>query len=204
MQIKHFRTDTDDSVLWTMIIGGDRNALGKLYDRYYLSLLNYGLKFSFDREMVKDSIQDLFVNIFGNTHLTAAVAVRPYLFRSLKNIILKKIEGRRFDEIEDYMFRIPENDGIFELMFRKDDGERKAAEQLVSGLKKLSSNQRQILYLRFVSGLSHKEIAEIMNINEQSSMNIVHRAVKKLRSLIDERSWILCVALILRHLNSFS
>ncbi len=58
--------------------------------------------------------------------------------------------------------------------------------QLSKQLLKLSFpafQSKTILYLRFVKELSQK-IAEIMNINVQSSMNLVSRALIKLRSLM--------------------
>lgn len=54
----------DDKVLWNLLVKGDQKALEILYQRYYSLLLNYGLKCSTDRELVKDCIQDLFINLY--------------------------------------------------------------------------------------------------------------------------------------------
>lgn len=48
-----FSEDTPDVLLWQLTLKGDQKALGVLYDRYYLVLLNFGLRFSDDRESVR-------------------------------------------------------------------------------------------------------------------------------------------------------
>ncbi|MGB0839981.1 MAG: RNA polymerase sigma factor, partial [Chitinophagales bacterium] len=54
--------------------------------------------------------------------------------------------------------------------------------QLNSAMKKLTENQREIIYLRFYSKLDYKEIAEITNLKYQSVRNTMYRAIKVLRA----------------------
>lgn len=49
-------SEMDDIVLWGLLIKGDQKALEILYQRYYSLLLNYGLRCSTDKELVKDCI----------------------------------------------------------------------------------------------------------------------------------------------------
>ena len=50
----------------------------------------------------------------------------------------------------------------------------------------LSGNQRMAIYLKYAKGLSHKEVAAIFDINEQSSMNMISRAIAKIRRLVGD------------------
>ena len=52
---------------------------------------------------------------------------------------------------------------------------------LMKALTKLSPHQREIIYLYYVNGLGHDEIAEILGINYQSSKNLLSRTLSKLR-----------------------
>ena len=178
--------EIDDLSLWNLLIKGDKKALEVLYLRYYSLLLNYGLKCNIDRELVKDCIQDLFVGIYQNNHIkTTNITVRSYLLRALRNNLTYKLASRREeDSLEAYVFHVPSNEDLFEQLFPKDDHDLLLANQLLEAMSQLSPNQKTILYLRYVKNLSYKEIADIMNVNLQSSMNLGTRALAKLRSFM--------------------
>ncbi|NLD24172.1 MAG: sigma-70 family RNA polymerase sigma factor, partial [Bacteroidales bacterium] len=53
-------------------------------------------------------------------------------------------------------------------------------------LKNITPNQREAVYLKYVTGLQHKEIAEILNINEESARKLLYRAMGKLRKLASD------------------
>ena len=202
---KHNISETsDDAILWSLSIKGDQKALEILYMRYYALLLNYGLKFDSDRDLVKDCIQDLFMNLFANSRIsTSHVTVRSYLLRSLRNIIVYKLESRKqVDSLDDVVFNIPVNEDLIELLFPKNDEEMQLENQLLEAISQLSSQQKTILYLRYVKGLSYKEVSEVMEINVQSSMNLTTRALTKLRSLMKDDKYLLLIQFTLIKLMS--
>ena len=168
--------EMDDMTLWSSLIEGNLRALEILYKRHYALLLNYGLKFCQDIELTKDCIQDVFVKLHKSKELSQAVSPRAYLLRALRNTLY------------DNLLLSKESHDLFEQLFLKNDEDMQLSKQLLKALSSLPSNQKTILYLRFVKELSHKEIAEIMNINVQSSMNLVSRALIKLRSLMKNDS----------------
>ena len=55
-------------------------------------------------------------------------------------------------------------------------------EKMVRMLEILSPRQREVIYYRFVEGLSYEDICQIMNMNYQSTQNLIQRSLKKLRS----------------------
>jgi len=48
-------------------------------------------------------------------------------------------------------------------------------------LNKLPKRQKEAIYLKYYSGLKATEISEVMNINYQSVVNILHKALKNLK-----------------------
>lgn len=178
--------EATDLLIWQRILKGDQKALGMLYERYYLILLNYGLRYSIDRELVKDAIQDLFVRIYHNTQIAPDVTVRSYLLRSLRNILLNYLTNQKEGaDIELYAFHIPEDENLFERLFPRNDKEQRLAKRLLKALSQLPSHQKHMLYMRYVNELSHQEIADLMDMNVQSSKNLLSRAMSKLRILMD-------------------
>ena len=49
---------------WQSFLEGDDNAYAWLYSQYVQQLYQYGCRFTTDTEMVKDCVQDVFVNIY--------------------------------------------------------------------------------------------------------------------------------------------
>ena len=49
-------------------------------------------------------------------------------------------------------------------------------------LNKLPPRQKEVLYLLFYQDMSYEDIATVMQMNYQSARNLVHRALKLLRT----------------------
>lgn len=175
-----------DITLWNLSIEENQKALELLYQKYYPLLLNYGLKCCSDRELIKDCIQDLFINIYGNKRLSCTdITVRAYLLRALRNNMMRKISVQHDTEVlDDLSFHIPTDENLFEQLFPKNDHELLLARRLLKAIAQLSDNQKTVIYLRYVKELSFKEISDIMMVNVQSSMNLASRALSKLRQLM--------------------
>lgn len=52
---------------------------------------------------------------------------------------------------------------------------------LSKSLNKLPKRQKEAIYLKYYTGLNAKEIAEIMEINYQSVVNLIHKGIKSLK-----------------------
>lgn len=180
--------EMDDLALWDLLIKGDQKALEILYQKYYSLLLNYGLKCNPNKELIKDCIQDLFVNLFQNNSIkNTNITVRSYLLKALRNNLLYKLSSQKEENsLDESVFHIPENEDLFEQLFPKNDQDVLLARRLMDAVSQLTPNQKSVLYLRYVKELSYKEIADIMDMNVQSSMNLANRALTKLRSLIGQ------------------
>lgn len=57
--------------LWQQFGAGDAQALGALADQFYRPLLNYGLRLSPDRELLKDLLQELFMDLWARRQTLA-------------------------------------------------------------------------------------------------------------------------------------
>lgn len=55
-------------------------------------------------------------------------------------------------------------------------------------LNSLSDNQKEVVYLKYMIGLQHREIAEILGIQEDSARKQLHRIIKKLRDFSSENN----------------
>ena len=187
-----------DEALWALFLKGDMAALELLYRRHYDLLLNYGFKFCQDKELVRDCIQDLFVKIHQSRNLSETDHVKTYLLRSIKNLLMDKLSSMKImEDIEDIGFDLEIDDSALTFLFAKNDEELPLSRQLLEAYRLLPENQKEAIYLRYVKGLSYKEIADVFAIAPQSSMNLVSRGMSKLRVIIQsEKAFLLFILLL--------
>ena len=171
-----------DKALWELLLKGDLKASEVLYVKYYDLLLNYGLKYCSNEDLVKDCIQDLFVKLYFHRNLPKVEYVRSYLLKSLAHIIFDRYRNKKnavsLVNLTFNVFDVVSDD--FDESVADED--LKVMTQLKYAHAALTEKQKHIIYLRFVQKLSYKEIAAVLDINVQSAMNSVHRAIEKLRN----------------------
>src|SRR5215467_8963832 len=81
---------TDDLSLWLRFKNGDKVAFAELYQKHIISLAAYGSKICPDQEILKDSIQELFVELWNSRqNLSVTGSVRFYLFKALRYKLLR-------------------------------------------------------------------------------------------------------------------
>lgn len=181
----------DDTKLWHRIIEGERVALSKLFKKYHAPLLNYGLKINSRKDLVQDSIQEVFFNIWkGRSQLSDVKHVRSYLYSSLRRAVFRQIEIKdsRHERDEFYSeesFRELLNKE--QLMIRK-ELKQEQQEKLQEAFATLTKREKEALFLKFQNGLSNDEISQVMGVNKQSVYNYIHRAVEALQDYLQSQS----------------
>ena len=90
----------------------------------------------------------------------------------------KSLKKVNFDKEEDFFIEI--NFSAEELMIEQEIVCFKQ-KSIVKLLNELSSRQKEVLYLKYYSDLSIDEIANVLEINYQSVLNLIHKGIKKLR-----------------------
>jgi RNA polymerase sigma factor (sigma-70 family) len=164
----------------------DEEALAALMKMFYDDLYNYACRFTMDRELVKDCIQEVFISLWQRRETAGAImSPRFYFVRAIKNKILKTLHKNlretAFSHLhEDYDFFYEFS--IENIIIEKQVTEEKAW-KIRKTLSLLSERQKEIIYLKYYQHLDQAQIAELMNISRQSVYNLLYEAIHKLRSL---------------------
>ena len=174
--------DTYLSERWIMFCAGDITAYGDLVDYNFNSLYHYGTRFSMDKDLIKDCIQDLFMDIWEKREkLDHIIAIKPYLFQSLRNNLIARLKKQsRFSDlsVNEELFSndiSPESKWITDEIYELNNS------RLLNGIEALPKRQREALYLKYYEDLSHEEIAGIMGLQRQAVANYIHYGILKLR-----------------------
>ncbi|WP_254412623.1 RNA polymerase sigma factor [Dyadobacter diqingensis] len=172
--------------LWHLFIAGDSAAFEALVDTTYALMYQYGSKFTRNTDLVKDCIQDVFLNVWEKRQsLNRAIPVRAYLLSSLRRRIHRKV---KYDLI-DLQTSLPES--LFETVFSIEDSMIVREEsvfltrKITTLLNELPQRQKEVIYLRFFQDLDRSEIAEIMQITPQSVSNFLQKSFHFIRN-----SWV--------------
>jgi len=158
----------------------DKKAQKALFDRYKSVLLGVCIRYSDRREEAEDILQDGFVKIYVNIQDFAGkgsfinwmkkiminTAITHY-HRNLKHQYHQDINGIRETDISGYKFEMAD--------FTK--------EELLNVITHLPEGYRMVFNLYAVEGYKHKEIAELLDIDVNTSKSQYSRA----RSLIRKK-----------------
>lgn len=178
---------SSDSEAWNAFRKGNESAFIFIYETYFDVLFGYGYSIVPDTHVVKDALQDLFVELRERrAHLGATDSIKFYLFTCLKRRLfrdLTKWQDNR-DSIEalpgDFLFTLSHES---QLIDRQLSAEKVA--QLNGAISHLTQRQREIIYYSFFEGFTYRQIREIMGMeNDQSVRNLMHKALKELRKLL--------------------
>ena len=177
------KDNSSDTTLWNQLRLGDEEAFSSLFERYYSTLVNYGKTLMTGEDRVKDCVQDVFVNIWTYRYkLNEAIVVKAYLLSSVRKRIARLHHRehifsniKNIDSLE-FLFNFSIEDRLI-----ADETTAKKVEQLNKSINQLSDRQKEAIYLRYHQGLSVEQVAEVLNLNYQSTKNLLHRAILQLR-----------------------
>lgn len=174
----------NDTALWQGFRADDRSAFERLLEIHYTSLLNYGLRISSDRELVKDCLHDLFVDLWNRRgKLPEVQALKPYLLVAFRRRLIKESSRNQWFRnagkvTDDYDFEVQFN---IENYLIHNEVRHESLVRLKSNLEKLTKRQREVIYLRFYQEMDYEDIAQSLKINYHSVVNLMYEGMKLLR-----------------------
>jgi len=163
---------------------GDRGSFLLLYHTNYQALFSYGFSLSVDRELTKDCIQELFVEIWSTrSSLNKDVTnVRSYLFTWLRRKMSRELSRLAkesvFIEATEGSELIQASYEELLIAFQQSDEKK---EQLRLALAKLTRKQLEIIKLKFFENLSYRAIAAKKSITPRTVYNTIYESMRLLR-----------------------
>lgn len=187
--VENERNDID--FLWHSFLKGDEKCFSLIYQRTINGLLFYGLKFTVDRELLNDCVQEVFINLYvKKKELGGKIKkLKPYLFVSVRNEVVNRIvkENKhhtiQIDEINNTLdFNVEYSS---EEKFIKEEISSEISQKLLASVNSLPPRQKEIIYLKFEEELEYDDIADIMKISVESARKSMHRAISSLRNSLE-------------------
>lgn len=169
-----------DQELVSLIREGDEASFAEVYHRFYGILYIHAHKRLRNEEEARDVIHELFAALWlKRASLMVTANLSGYLYSSIRNRILdlithKKVEEKYIDSLQNYI------DHDFTYADHR-VRERDLAKLIEQEISFLPSKMREVFELSRKSHLTHKEIADLLDLSEQTVRVHVKKALRILR-----------------------
>lgn len=168
---------------------GDKNALGEVFDFYYEKILKFIYRRTSSQETAEDITSEVFLGAIENIHnfkWKGEGSFKNWIYRIANNKIcdyFRKNYGRETIDIDEV--------GEIRDDIQKDPQETLILEEDAEEIRKimvlLSEKDQNIINLVFFEEMDVKEIAGILNCSNSSVYTQLHRALKKLKNLLQNQ-----------------
>lgn len=133
-----------------------------------------------ERELAQDMTQDVFLKAWSYMQQKHQILnMRAFLYRLADNLVIDWYRKRKATSL----------DTLIDAGFEPRDIDRKIEEQAeaslaLAKLRELGEDDQKLITWRFVEDLSPREIGDILDQSENVVSVRIHRALKKLKSLL--------------------
>ena len=180
-------TREQEAAVIRRVLGGEVNAFEDLVAAYEKNVYNLALRMTGNAQDAEDMAQEAFIKAYNSlSHFRGDSKFSVWLYRIVSNVCLDFLrrQNRRpasslsqeDDDGEEVQLDVPDESQSPELLLER----QLTREAVQRGLQALSEEQRQILLLREIQGLSYEEIAQTLDLEEGTVKSRIFRARKKL------------------------
>src|SRR5882724_9961356 len=164
----------------------EATAQRELYGRYSPKMLSVCYRFAHNREDAEDMLQEGFIKVFLQMHtFQNKGAFEGWIRRIIVHTCINHLKiNKRFNESVDIIQAnsIPAREENIPSIVQ--------AKQIVDCIRLLPVGYRTVLNLYAIEGYAHKEIAEMLDIEESTSRSQYTRAKQMLEDILIKRNLI--------------
>lgn len=172
-----------DKELLLNFVKGKKSAFDTLYAQYSRAMYGICLRYTRCADDAQDVFQEAFIKVFQNREM---YDVEKPFGAWIKTIIIH--EALNYIK-KNYKLVLIEDDLKFDQMVIENDelsNQDELKKKLLLILNKLPDGYRTIFNLYTIDNLTHKEIAEYLNISEGTSKSQYFKAKKMIRQMLEE------------------
>ncbi len=176
------------TIIWQDFKKGSNRAFETIYYQHIDVLYRYGSKITSDKDLVKDCIQQLFLELYTSKgKLTDPENLEFYLLKSLKHILMRKISMEKrtsLFENDKAGFQIEPD---VENKWITSEQEQLKIDLLNEALQSLEPAKKELLFLKFYSGLTNQQIGSLTGQRPETVQKQIYRILRTLQVTFVER-----------------
>jgi RNA polymerase sigma-70 factor (family 1) len=177
--MSYYQTKSDQE-LTTLLYEGDERAYTEIYERYHCLLYIYAHKKLNDKQEAQDIIHEVLTTLWSRRFdFSMQTSLPSYLFTSVRNKSLdlfshKKVESRYLASLQNF---IEDTGTQTDFLIRENDLKNLIEKEIQS----LPPRMKEAFQLSRKDQLTHKEIANLMDISEHTVSTQIKKALRILR-----------------------
>ena len=186
-----------DQVLLNHYLSGDRSAISQLIERHSRRVKDYIHMMVKDRDVADDIFQETFikaVRVIDEGRYTDNGKFLSWILRIAHNQVIDHFRAQRQNK------SVSESEAGYDVLGTLKLAERTVEDAMVCEqierdvralVELLPAEQREVVRMRYFSGLSFKDIAEQTNVSINTALGRMRYALINLRRMIKEKNLIL-------------
>jgi RNA polymerase sigma-70 factor (family 1) len=190
-----YETLTEKELLESFIKDKDHVAFSEIFNRHWGMAYLHALKLLKDEDESKDIVQEIFTTLWNNSEtLNIESNFKSYLFSAVRNKALNHFRSQnvRSGYIEHFaIYNVQHYDKILQVIEEK---ELLAAINAV--VDSLPPRMREIFELSRYEHLSHKEIAQKLNLSSATIKRQISNALSILKNSLDKPESLILIAFL--------
>jgi RNA polymerase sigma-70 factor, ECF subfamily len=173
-----------DRDLVARTVNGETTAYGAIYDRYFDQIYRFVYFRVSDQKDTEDLVEAVFLKTFQRlrTNRSQIDNIKAWLYRTASNLVIDYYRTRK----ETLPMEALQNTGDESHTPEASVIVMEEQKHLLAALDKLEPEQQKVIVLRFVSGLSYEETAQLLGIKINYLRVVQYRALQKLRQILKE------------------
>jgi RNA polymerase sigma factor (sigma-70 family) len=175
---------------------GDEEAFNKLVSLWYKRIYNYGFKYAGSHDLAMEIAQNTFIIVHQNiSQLRDAGSFKSWLYRIAINCSHDELRKQKKtatislssssnDSSDDMHLEIEDD-----IRYRPDTRlqQQELADIIMVSLQTLSEEQRVVVIMKEYEGLKFREIAEALDISENTAKSRLYYGLRHLRSKLSNQ-----------------
>lgn len=172
---------------------GSRKAQSVLYDKYCGAMLGIAMRYSDNQTEAEDVLQEAFLNVFkkietfeGKNEGSLTLWIKTIVINAALTNNRKNKKHNFTDDVDD--FKIADEEDRYHFGESVEELQSIQVQKIMNALKELPIGYRTVFNLYVVEGYSHQEIADILEVSENTSKSQLSKARKFLKEKLGIKS----------------
>lgn len=159
---------------------GDKDAFSLIYNEYFSPVFRYVYLRTGSKVLSEDISQEVFIKTYNSLSRFELKKnlILPYFFTIARNTI---IDYKRRQKNREFSYEFMEIVGDNSLNIQENLSKKEESQEVFRQIAGLPDDQREAIILKFINGLSNKEIADILDKKEDTVRQLQSRGLRTIR-----------------------
>ena len=161
---------------------GDSQAIGELYENYRLCVYRYLYYRTSDSHVADDLTSEVFLRMIRslNSFRWKSVSFQAWLLQIAHNLLAdhyRKMSYRNDVQLEDFPMQLRDSQNVEQSL---------NSVTLQQALNRLNGEQRDVIVMRFITGMPISDVAQALNKSEDAIKGLQRRGLAALKDVLSE------------------